>query len=633
MTAPQKKKLHNLCKLIRYFILTSTTVAGSGHPSSSLSGVELMTALMFGGFFRFDIKHPKYHNNDRLIFSKGHASPLFYSLWAATGAVSEKELLTLRKFGSRLEGHPTMVFPYTEASTGSLGQGLSIGVGMALNAKLDKLPYRTYVLCGDSEMSEGSVWEAAALAAEYHLNNLIAIIDVNRLGQRGETMYGHHLNVYKKKLEAFGWKTITIDGHNLNECYTAFAQAQKIKGQPVAIIARTLKGKGVPLIENKEGWHGKALSQDELKQALATLGKIDTKLQGAIAKPAKVQVTSYPPASPNGSAFGGRGKLQVTNKSQTLNPKVGDKIATRKAYGKALVNLFPRFPNIVVLDAEVSNSTYTELFKAAYPEHFFEMFIAEQNMAGTALGFSRRGKIPFVSTFAAFLTRAFDQIRMSQYSEANIKFCGSHAGVSIGEDGSSQMGLEDIAMFRTILNSVILYPSDGVSTEKLVEAAAQHHGIVYIRTTRMETPILYKPNESFKIGGSKVVKQSKKDVATVIGAGVTIHEALKAYDELKKENIAIRIIDLYSIKPLDVKTLTKAAKETKAIITVEDHYEEGGIGEAVAAALVNEQMPIYSLAVKKMPKSGKPQELLDYEKISANAIVGAVKKALKKSDR
>lgn len=614
-----KNNLTELARLIRYFILTSTTTAGSGHPSSSLSGVELMTALMFDGFFRFNITDPAYRNNDRLIFSKGHASPLFYSLWAAAGGIPAEELLTLRKLGSRLEGHPTMRFPFTEAATGSLGQGLSIGVGMALNAQLDKLSYRTYVLLGDSEMAEGSVWEACEIAAYYKLNNLIAIADINGLGQRGETMYGHHVEKYRKKVEAFGWKTIIIDGHSLTACAKAFTEALRVKDQPIMIIARTVKGKGVSFIENKNGWHGKPLSQDELKRALVEIGKVDTDIRGAITKPVKAKITNS--------------KFQDTNNSQSPNYTIGEKISTRKAYGKALVAIGNQFPDMVVLDAEVGNSTYAELFKQAYPERFFEMFIAEQNMVGTALGLSRRGKIPFVSTFAAFFSRAYDQIRMSQYSDlprrqagANIKFCGSHAGVSIGEDGSSQMGLEDLAMFRTIHGSTVLYPSDGVSTEALVKAAAEHTGMVYIRTTRMETPVLYKPNESFRIGGSKVIKQSKKDVVTVIGAGITLHEALKAYDELHKEHIAIRVIDLYSVKPIDVKTLSKAAKETKAIITVEDHYPEGGIGEAVAAALGHTQTLVYSLAVKKMPQSGKPQELLDYEEISVGAIVRYVKK-------
>src|SRR3989344_2616548 len=547
-------KLKELPKLIRYYCLVSTSAAGSGHPTSSLSATDLMTALFFGGFFRFDLKRPNYANNDRLIFSKGHASPLFYSLYAAAGVVTEKELLTLRKFGSALEGHPTPAFRYTEAATGSLGQGLSIGVGMALNAKLDKLPYRTYVLLGDSEMAEGSQWEAIQIAAHYKLNNLIAILDVNRLGQRGQTMYGHDVKAYKKRVSAFGWKTIVINGHNFNEITKAFATVQAVTDRPVMIIAKTVKGKGVLFIENKDGWHGKALSAIELKKALKELGSINNKLRGELTKPEKIVIQSLKPQTMDSQA----------------SYKLGEEVATRKAYGNALARIYPKYPNIVVLDAEVSNSTFAEVFKEKYPARFFEMFIAEQNMVGAALGFSRRGKIPFVSTFAAFLTRAFDQIRMSQYSGANIKFAGSHVGVSIGEDGASQMGLEDIAMFRGVLGSIVLYPSDAVSTEKLVEEMAKHKGISYLRTTRAATPVLYSATQQFSIGGSKILRQSRKDVVTIVAAGITLHEALAADGELKKEGTLIRVIDLYSVKPIDKKTLGRAAKETGGIITVED---------------------------------------------------------------
>jgi transketolase len=601
--------LEGLARLIRYYCLVSTTEAGSGHPTSSLSAADLMTGLMFGGTFRFDLDDPSHPNNDRLIFSKGHASPLFYSLWAAAGAVSEKDLLTLRKFGSPLEGHPTPAFRYTEAATGSLGQGLSIGAGMALNAKyLDKLPYRTYVLLGDSEMAEGSVWEAMELAAHYQLNNLIGILDVNRLGQRGETMYGHDLSVYKNRIAAFGWETIVIDGHHLPQIRTAFEQAMRSIDKPVMIIAKTLKGKGVSFIEDKNGWHGKALKKDELVRALEELGPVDRDLRGTIPLPENAR-----PAVPK------PGKA-----APVLYPQ--DKpVATRHAYGTALARLYSQYPDMVVLDGEVSNSTYSEIFKNGFPDRFFEMFIAEQNMVGAALGLSLRGKIPFVSSFAAFLTRAADQVRMSQYSNANIKFCGSHAGVSIGEDGSSQMGLEDIALFRTILGSVVLYPSDAVSTERLVEEMAWHTGMVYLRTTRKDLPVLYRNDEAFWIGGSKVLRSNINDVATVVAAGVTLHEALRAYDELKKEGILIRVIDLYSVKPVDVATLRQAAEETGALITVEDHYAEGGIADAVRTALSKHPVPVHALAVRAMPKSGKPDELLDYEGISWKAIMEAVK--------
>jgi transketolase len=604
--------LEGLARLIRYFSLVSTTEAGSGHPTSSLSAADLMAGLLFGGTFRFDPDDPGHSNNDRLIFSKGHASPLFYALWAAAGKVTEQELLTLRKFGSPLEGHPTRAFRYTEAATGSLGQGLSIGAGMALNAKyIDKLPYRTYVLLGDSEMAEGSVWEAMEIAAYYKLGNLVGILDVNRLGQRGETMYGHDLSVYKKKAIAFGWEPIVIDGHHLPQIVTAFEQAAQMSDRPYMIIAKTLKGKGVSFIEDRNGWHGKALKKEELALALQELGPVDKGLRGRIEPPQDAKSTTV-----------------TAVKAAPLSYSIDKPVATRHAYGTALARLAHQYPDMVVLDGEVSNSTYAEIFKKAFPDRFFEMFIAEQNMVGAALGLSIRGKIPFVSSFAAFLTRAADQIRMSQYSDANIKFCGSHAGVSIGEDGSSQMGLEDIALFRTILGSVVLYPSDALSTEKLVEEMAKHQGISYLRTTRKDTPILYRNDEAFWIGGSKVLKSSSADFAAVIAAGITVHEALLAYEELKKEDIYIRVIDLYSVKPVDVATLRRAAEDTGFIITVEDHYAEGGIADAVRTALSKHPVPVHSLAVRAMPKSGKPEELLDYEGISWKAIVEAVKRQL-----
>lgn len=686
-----KNKIENLAKLIRYYSLVTTTEAGSGHPTSSMSATDLMAVLFFGGNFRFDVKNPENSNNDRLIFSKGHASPLFYSLWAVAGGCDSKELMTLRKLGSRLEGHPTMRFPFTEAATGSLGQGLSIGVGMALNAKIDKLSYKTYVLLGDSEMAEGSVWEAMQIATHYKLDNLVGILDVNRLGQRGETMYGYDIKSYQKKAIAFGWKAIVCDGHNLQEIQKAYKQALKVKGSPVMIIAKTIKGKGVSFLEDKDGWHGKALTADQLREALKELGEIDKNICGELLKPKSDGISNKIQNS----------KLKIDSKLKIKNYKIGDQVATRKAYGEALVSIFPKYPNIIVLDAEVSNSTYAEDFKKTYPNNFFEMYIAEQNMVGTALGFSRRGKIPFVSTFAAFFTRAFDQIRMSQYSNSNIKFVGSHAGISIGEDGASQMALEDIAMFRTLLGGVVLYPSDAVSTYALVEEAAKHNGNVYIRTTRALTPIIYDPYfispphegeskrgsgiatgfifHNFHIGGSCVLRESKDDKVTIVSAGITLHEALAAHEEMKKEGINLRVIDLYSIKPIDGITLKKAAQETNAIITVEDHFAEGGIGEAVRSALDNFPSPsasakalvdrqpspclvgrlarrgeeeskktvlsqagrgaggeggdahsrVYSLAIRKMPQSGKPQELLDYEEISKDAIISKVKEILK----
>lgn len=610
------ENLEKISRLIRYHCLAMTTRAGSGHPTSSLSATELMAGLLFGGAFRYDPDHPDSPNNDRLIFSKGHASPLFYALWAVAGAVSEEELTTYRKFDSPLEGHPTVAFRYTEAATGSLGQGLSIGVGTALNAKyLDKLPYRTYVLLGDSEMAEGSQWESIQIAAHYKLDNLVGVIDVNRLGQRGETMLGSDLDAYAARVGAFGWKTIVMDGHSYPQILDAFEKALGAE-EPVMIIARTIKGKGISFLEDKNGWHGKPLEKDEFEKAVKELGEIDHSVRGKISLPVQLQPEAIEPRKAAESHF------------------PADKpLATRKAYGKALTRIYPQFPGIVSLDGEVSNSTGAETFKAEYPDRFFEMFIAEQNMVGAAIGLARSGKIPFVSTFAAFFTRACDQIRMSRYSDANIKFVGSHAGVSIGQDGPSQMGLEDIAMFRAIFNSVVLYPCDAVSTDALVEKAAAHRGLVYIRTTRMDTPILYAPKERFEIGGSKVLRKSEADVATVAAAGVTLHEALRACDELKKEGIAIRVMDLYSVKPLDEAALLDAAKATGLVITVEDHFPEGGIGEAVRSALWSSGVPVYSLAVRKEPKSGLPRELLDFEEISRKAIVAKVKELLWKRKR
>lgn len=597
--------LTEIAKLLKYYILLSTTKAGSGHPTTCLSSVELMVSLLFGGFFHFDAENPNNPNNDRLIFSKGHAAPLLYSLWTVAGKLTEEELLTLRKFGSPLEGHPVRTFLYSEAATGSLGQGLSIGVGMAINGKyIDRLPYRVFVLLGDSEMAEGSVWEAIQLAAYYRLDNFIGIIDVNRLGQRGETMYGHDLEAYAKRISAFGWKTICIDGHKFNEIFKAYGEALK-SDTPTMIIAKTIKGKGISFLEDKEGRHGVALTEAEFKEAMKELGEVN-KVTVSIKKPEILAPNPQP--------------IEIKEFSKKYSR--GEMVATRRVYGDALVKIFPEFSNIVVLDAEVSNSTYTEIFKKYYPERFFECFVAEQNMVGMAVGLALREKIPFVSTFAAFLTRAFDHIRMAQYSEANIKFVGSHAGVSIGQDGPSQMGLEDIAMMRSILNSVVLYPSDAVSTEKLVKEAARHKGIVYIRTTRSATPVIYSYDEEFPIGGAKVVKASDKDLFTVVGAGITLHEALKAYEELKKQDIYIRVIDLYSVKPLDTETLKKALSETKAVITVEDHYPAGGIGEAVKSEVGSNR--VFSLSCNKIPKSGTPEELLDYEEISAKAIVSKI---------
>lgn len=607
-------QLQKICRLIRYLILASTTQAQSGHATSSLSAVELMGTLMFGGYLRTKLDEPEYKNNDRFIFSKGHASPLFYALYAVAGKVSEEELFTLRQFDSRLEGHPTMRFPYTEAATGSLGQGLSIGVGMAMNAKyLDKLPYRTYVLLGDSEMAEGSNWEAIQLAAHYTLDNLVGIIDVNRLGQRGETMYGHDIKAYEQRVQAFGWQTYLIhDGHNLEEVNKAFEFALHSTGKPTMLIARTVKGKGVSFWEDQENWHSKQLSHDQFQQWLTEQGEIDKTATAEIGKPE--QVSGLEPA--------------ITTHPDLDFEFEYKNYSTKEASGLALIQLGMTHPQIVVLDAEVSNSTHSELFKKEFPDRFFEMFIAEQNMVGTALGFSRRGKVPFVFTFGAFFSRAFDQIRMSQYSDPNIKFVGSYGGVSLGKDGSSQMGLEDIALFRSVQNCVVLQPSDATSTLQLMKAAAEYKGNVYVRTVREPTPIIYDKNEQFHIGGSKILKYSNRDRLTIIASGVTVHEALKAYQQLSEEGIKVRVLDLYSIQPIDKEMLEKQAFQTRLFLVVEDHYEQGGVAEAVRTALGRHAGKVHSLCVRKMPRSGQPAELLRYEEIDAEAIVRKVKEMI-----
>ncbi len=607
MSLPELQKTANY---IRTCILRETNQAGSGHPTSSLSATELMTALMFGGVFRYDPANPEDPNNDRLIFSKGHASPLLYALWTAAGEVSEDELLTYRQLDSDLEGHPVVSFPFAEAATGSLGQGLSIGFGMALNGKyLDKLAYRTYVLLGDSEMAEGSQWEAIQLSAHYGLNRLIGILDVNRLGQRGETMYGHDLEAYAKRVGAFGWETILVeDGHDLSEILDAYERALAVTDRPTMIIARTIKGKGVPSAEDKNGYHGKSLGEEAVQELHEQQELTDKPTAARIAKPEEL-----PPEQLKPESIG------------EINYNVGDNAATRDAYGTGLIRIAPLFPELVALDGEVCNSTRAAKFRDAYPDRFFEMFVAEQNMVGAAIGLSRRGKLPFVSTFASFLTRAFDQIRMSRYSETNIKFIGSHAGTSIGQDGPSQMGLEDIAMFRTLLDSVVLYPSDAVATEKLVEQAARHVGNTYIRLTRSKTPVIYEPDEEFPIGGSKTLRSSPNDLASIVTAGYTLFEALAAYDELFGEDIPVRVIDLYSIKPLDTAALAQAAHETGRLLVVEDHYAEGGMGEAVFSALGGQAVHAAHLAVNKRPGSGPSDEVLHEQGLTRDDIAACVR--------
>ncbi len=606
------EELQSIANQIRANIIRSTTAAGSGHLTSSLSAVELITGLMFGGTFRADTKKPQYPNNDRLIFSKGHAAPLLYSAYAVAGALPASKLGQLRRFGSALEGHPMPKFAFTEAPTGSLGQGLGIGLGEALAARMQKLSYRIYVLLGDSEMAEGSVWEALQVASFHQLDNLVAILDFNGLGQCGPTMLGTDAETMSKRVSAFGWETIVVDGHDLEKVVAAFTQAKKVRGKPVMIIGKTVKGKGVSLVEGKEGWHGKALNTEEAKLALKELGVIDDKIRGVVAVPDKRQST-----------------LSLKKAAKVINYKIGELVATREAIGKALVRLAPSFPKLIVLDGEVKNSTNTELFEKKFPKRFIEGFIAEQNLVSMSGGLAARGLLPVFATFSAFMSRAFDQLRMNQYSGTHQVYVGTHAGVHIGQDGASQMGLQDIAMFRTLEKSTVLYPSDAVSAEALTEKTLKAEGIIYVRATRALLPVLYQPTQRFVIGGSQTLRTSNDDVATIVAAGVTVHEALKAFILLAKRYIHVRVIDLYSIKPIDVATLKLAARQTKNIIVVEDHYPEGGIAEAVRTALGKDAGCVTSLAVRKTPHSGTPEELLAYEWIDAAAIIAAVQKVLK----
>lgn len=615
--------LEHVAYNMRRSILLETTTAGSGHPTSALSAADLVAALFFNTM-HVDLVHPENPDNDRFILSKGHASPVLYAVYKELGVLSEADLLTYREFNSVLEGHPTPRFAWSEAATGSLGQGLSIGVGMALAARIDSRAFKTYVLMGDSELSEGSVWEAAELAAYYKLHNLIGIVDCNRLGQTGETMHGYHTERYAKKFEAFGWKTFIIDGHDMQEIIGAFNKVQEIRDCPSIIIAKTVKGYGVHEAENKNGFHGKVFKKDELPQLLDQLEQRFS--AAAHYHVEQSRQLSLPQQTSNAQVT--KSCTDVQMKEPTY--EIGKQEMTRKAFGQALASLGGLCKAVVVLDAEVKNSTYTDLFEAKYPERFIESFIAEQCMIGMAVGLQKRGKIPFCATFGAFFTRAFDQIRMAAIGNNALRLVGSHAGVSIGEDGPSQMALEDIAMMRTVLGSIVLYPSDAVSTWKLVNRmVAYDQGISYLRTTRMELPIIYEPTDEFVIGGCKVLKQSDQDKVCVIGAGVTLHEAIKAYHELLKEGISISVIDLYSIKPLDIKTVLNVARaSSNTIITVEDHYLEGGLGQAVVCALANSGIRISCLAVEKMARSGSPEQLLDYECINARAIISEIKNNL-----
>lgn len=603
---------YELAQQLRVDSIRCTTAAGSGHPTSSMSAADLM-AVLLAGHFRYDFTNPKDPRNDHLVFSKGHASPLLYAIFKAAGAISDTELLSLRKFTSPLEGHPAPVLPWVEVATGSLGQGLAIGVGMALAGKyLDKLPYRVWVLSGDSETAEGSVWEAIEHAAFYKLGNLICILDVNRLGQRGQTMLGWNTRAHAERARAFGWHTVEIDGHNLEEIDRAYTDTEtRTQGDaPTLVIARTVKGKGASVVENKESWHGKALSGEQAEQAIEELGG-ERYLTVPVHRPDPVSVSL-------------RSKPQPP---QLPTYRVGDAVATRRAYGDALKALGATRSDVVVLDGEVNNSTYAEDFARAYPERYFEMYIAEQQMVAAAVGLQVRGWVPFVSTFAAFLTRAYDFIRMAAVSRANIKLCGSHAGVSIGQDGPSQMGLEDLAMMRAVHGSTVLYPCDANQTAYLVAQMADRPGIVFLRTTREKTPVIYPPEQRFPIGGSAVLRRSDRDQATIVAAGITVHEALRAYEQLASDGVPVRVLDAYSVKPIDVDALRQAARETGHLIVAEDHWGEGGLGEAVLSALADSKPfpQIRMLAVRTMPGSGTPEELLDAAGISARHIADGVR--------
>jgi transketolase len=600
-------ELRELGQQFRVDSIRPAAVAKSGHPTSGMSAADLM-AVLVANHLRYDFDNPKQAANDRLVFSKGHASTLYYAILRAVGAITDEELLTYRKFGSRLEGHPTPLIPWVDVATGSLGQGLPIGVGMGLAAKyLDRLPTRVWVLCGDSEMAEGSMWEAFEHASHYELDKLTAIIDVNRLGQRGETMIGWNTGVYVERARAFGWNAIEIDGHDVEEIDRAYKEAAETAGRPTVIVARTIKGKGVKAVEDKNGWHGKPL--DDPDAAIEELGGVRN-IRVEVAKPDPAEPHRFPD-----------GPLELPRY------EVGQEVATRKAYGEALAALGSARGDVVALDGEVSNSTFAEIFKEAHPDRFFEMYIAEQQLIAAAVGLHARGWNAFASTFAAFFSRAYDFIRMAAISRVDLRLAGSHAGVSIGEDGPSQMALEDIASLRAIHSSVVLHPCDANQTAKLVVAMADTKGIVFMRTLRPNTPVIYGPDEEFAVGGSRVIRSSDDDDVTIVGTGITVHEALKAADALEEDGITARVIDAYSIKPIDADTLQAAAEATGKIVTVEDHFPEGGLGDAVLAALAekDEHARVLKLAVREMPQSGKPEELLSAYGIDAEHIATAAR--------
>ena len=600
--------LKGIANQLRIHSIEATTAAGSGHPTSCLSAADVVAALFFG-HMKYDAKNPHYYNNDRFILSKGHAAPLLYAAWAENGFVPIPELLKLRQFGNDLEGHPTPRLAFADVATGSLGQGLGVGVGMALAAKQDKLDYNTYVLLGDGEIAEGSVWEAANLAGFYKLSNLIAIVDANRLGQSQATMFGHDINIYVKRFESFGWRVETLDdGHDMEEIMEVLSGVG-LDERPLAIIAKTYKGAGVSFLQDKDNWHGKSLNAEEAAKAIAELSP-SAKSGLGVAIPAP---TALP--APN---------LAAPASYPAISYKLGDSIATREAYGVALARLGEVDPRINAMDGDTKNSTFADKFFKKFPERSTECFIAEQNLVAVAIGYATRGHVPFASTFATFFTRAADQIRVAGISQSNLKLVGSHVGISIGEDGPSQMALEDLAMMRAVVGSTVLYPADAVATEKLLEQMAILKGVAFLRTSRPKTPVIYGNDEQFPIGGAKVLRTGDK--VTIVGAGVTLFEALKAADTLKADGINVTVIDAYSIKPLGKKEILAAAKKTNnTVITVEDHYSEGGIGDAVAGELSSEGVKVHKLAVVGIPRSGHAAELMAAFGIDAAAIVKKVK--------
>ncbi|WP_405515047.1 transketolase [Streptomyces canus] len=600
-------ELVELGQQLRVDSVRAAGAAGSGHPTSSMSAADLM-AVLLANHFRYDFDRPEHPGNDRFVLSKGHASPLLYSAYKAAGAIDDEELLTFRKLGSRLEGHPTpRKLPWVETATGSLGQGLPVGVGIALSGKrLDRTGYRVWVLCGDSELAEGSVWEAAEHAGHEHLDNLTAIVDVNRLGQRGPTRHGHDLDAYARRFQAFGWHTVEVDGHDVDAVDRAYGEAESTKGQPTAILARTLKGKGVADVEDREGLHGKPLKNAD--DAIEELGGV---------RDLRVQVQE-----PSAARM-----LHAVRSGHLELPRwdTGEEVATRNAYGQALTALGTGRGDVVALDGEVGDSTRSEFFAKEHPDRYFECYIAEQQMVAAAVGLAARGWVPYAATFAAFLTRAYDFVRMASISGAGINLVGSHAGVAIGQDGPSQMGLEDLAMMRAVHGSTVLYPCDANQTAHLVAAMAGLDGIRYLRTGRGESPVIYGPDEDFPIGGSKVLRFSQSDRLTVVAAGVTVHEALKAAEALEQEGIRVRVVDLYSVKPVDRATLRQAAEDTGCLLTVEDHREEGGLGDAVLDAFADGRpVPrLVRLAVRTMPGSASPEEQLHAAGIDAESIAAA----------